>query len=256
MGAVTSDVAISAAENILKVLGRKDVPVFKGAQTPADLGKETAASRFIVDMVRKYPGRVEIIATGPLTNIATAMMMEPELPKLWHTLHFATGEFFGSLGEKSDWYKFYLLGLSDLNINVDVAATEYVLAHGGSFPVYPNELMDDISFVRSDYQKIKDAGETKSKLARFLTHELGPLNFLARFFRIPLHAVIPMGIILDPEAKCEVIEKAVVMKKSGIRGYAFALSDDPGLPKHKICFQLDNAGKNAIHEKLMQRLLE
>lgn len=63
---------------------------------------------------------VEIIATGPLTNIATAMMMEPRLPQFWKELHFGTGEFLGALGNLSDLFWLTLIGIGDLNIHVDV----------------------------------------------------------------------------------------------------------------------------------------
>lgn len=258
MGVVTADVAVSAAKKILTVLDRDDVPVLPGAQIPADLGKETAASRFIVDMVRKYPGRVEIIATGPLTNIATAMMMEPELPKLWHTLHFATGEFLGKLGKKSKWFNLSFLGISDLNINIDPVAAEYVLKYGGSFPIYPNELMDDVVLERRDHEKIRKT--ERSKRARFIAYELAPLNFLTKFFNpwrgIPVHGAVAVGLILNPKLRCKTIESAIVMKKYGYRGYAFELSDDPVLPKHKIHFHLDKVARNQIHKRLLERILK
>ena len=42
---------------------------------------ETAA-HFIVRMVRKYPGEVVVWAGGPLTNIALALRLDPEVPTL------------------------------------------------------------------------------------------------------------------------------------------------------------------------------
>lgn len=41
-----------------------------------------SSAQFIVDMVRKYPGEVTLVPIGPLTNIALALKLDPELPKL------------------------------------------------------------------------------------------------------------------------------------------------------------------------------
>ncbi|MFQ5694761.1 MAG: nucleoside hydrolase [Terriglobia bacterium] len=40
------------------------------------------AANFIVRMVHKYPGEVTIYAGGPLTNLALAIALDPEVPKL------------------------------------------------------------------------------------------------------------------------------------------------------------------------------
>ncbi|MHA1378047.1 MAG: nucleoside hydrolase [Candidatus Helarchaeota archaeon] len=254
MGVATTDVCVQAAKNILKVLGIDDIPVIQGAKTPKDLGVETEATRFIVDTVMNNPGKVEIIATGPLTNIATAIMIEPKLPENWRALHFATGEFRGALGEVSDLYLSSLVGIPDLNINVDVEATKYVLEHGGSFPIYPNEVMDDLLLSRDDYNEINNA---KTDVSNFIAYELRLHNFIFNSFGqgiIP-HGVVPIALALDPSYQCSYIESAVVLKDFGHQGYAFVLSNDPKLPKHKIYSKIKDRDKKRMHQTLLKRLV-
>ncbi len=257
MGVANTDTCVQAAKNILKVIGKTDIPVLKGARYPSDLGKETKAARFIIDQVKKNPGKVEIIATGPLTNIATAMMLEPELPKLWRCLHFATGEFRKKLGETSDLYYMLLLGIPDLNINVDVKATNYVLKHGGEFPIYCNEIMDDITFNRSDYCQVLNSN---TSIGKYIAYELKVLNFVYNHM-IPFakglipHGVVPIALALDPIYKCEVIESAVVMKSYGYQGFAFELFNDSNLPKHRVYFKLSENTKKKMHRELIRRLI-
>ncbi len=257
MGVAPTSTCVQAAKNVLKVLGRSKIPVLKGARSPSDLGKETEAARFIIDQVKKNPGKVEIVATGPLTNIATAMRLEPELPKLWRCLHFATGEFRRTLGETSDLYGMLLLGVPDLNINVDVKATNYVLKHGGAFPIYCNEIMDDIIFNRRDYNQVLNA---KTSIGNYVAYELKVINFIYNHM-IPLgkglipHGVVPIALALDPTYKSEWIESAVVMKSYGYQGFAFELSDDPKLPKHKVHFKLSDDTKKRMHRELITRLI-
>lgn len=157
---------------------------------------------------------------------------------------------------RGKWFNLSFLGISDLNINVDFHATEYVLKYGGSFPIYPNELMDDVVLERRDYEKIRKT--ERSKRARFIAYELAPLNFLIKFFNpwrgIPVHGAVAVGLILNPKLRCKTIESAIVMKKYGYRGYAFELSDEPALAKHKIYFDLDRAARNQIRQKLLKRI--
>jgi purine nucleosidase len=50
---------------------------------PPAIGPEPGhATDFIIDTVRAAPGEITLVATGPLTNIALALRLEPELPNL------------------------------------------------------------------------------------------------------------------------------------------------------------------------------
>ncbi len=100
-----------AAENALYLtaLSGHDVPVTQGvakpwvkhAEAPPDsihgadgLGNllsrqdhtktldPRASAQFIVDMARAHPGEITLVAVGPLGNLATALKLEPALPKL------------------------------------------------------------------------------------------------------------------------------------------------------------------------------
>jgi inosine-uridine nucleoside N-ribohydrolase len=41
-----------------------------------------SSAQFIVDMARAHPGEITLVAVGPLGNLATALKLEPQLPKL------------------------------------------------------------------------------------------------------------------------------------------------------------------------------
>jgi inosine-uridine nucleoside N-ribohydrolase len=41
-----------------------------------------SSAQFIVDMARAYPGEITLVAVGPLGNLALALQLAPELPKL------------------------------------------------------------------------------------------------------------------------------------------------------------------------------
>ena len=47
-----------------------------------NLLEKRSAAQFIVDMARAQPGQITLVAVGPLGNVALALQLEPELPKL------------------------------------------------------------------------------------------------------------------------------------------------------------------------------
>jgi inosine-uridine nucleoside N-ribohydrolase len=63
-----------------------------------DLVHRRESARLIVDVVREFPGEVRILTLGPLTNVAMALDLDPELPVLLNGLICLCG----SLGAAGD----------------------------------------------------------------------------------------------------------------------------------------------------------
>ncbi|XP_072267906.1 pyrimidine-specific ribonucleoside hydrolase RihA-like [Pyxicephalus adspersus] len=111
----------NVCQNVLRVLklcDRLDIPVYKGAGT-AILGQNINASYFhgkdglgdvpdsnaprlqllqkehAVDALKRftsqYPGQITLVATGPLTNLALAVRMDPTIPEKLHSLYIMGG---------------------------------------------------------------------------------------------------------------------------------------------------------------------
>ncbi|HEU4572440.1 MAG TPA: nucleoside hydrolase [Candidatus Limnocylindrales bacterium] len=106
-GNVSADGAATNALTVLDLAGLGDVPVAIGARRPlvrpAQFAPEvhgddglgnarptrserrpvaTSAPDQLVALARSDPGRYDLLATGPLTNLAMALVFEPELPRL------------------------------------------------------------------------------------------------------------------------------------------------------------------------------
>jgi purine nucleosidase len=87
------DTATRLSHELLDRLGRDDVPVVRGAGTPlfgARPGSGRAApgrartqhaAEALVEHVMASPGEVTVVAIGPLTNLAIALLLEPELAR-------------------------------------------------------------------------------------------------------------------------------------------------------------------------------
>lgn len=97
----------NSTSNCLKVLDLvgRDVPVFQGCSTPlvaephyaeyvhgndglGDAGipeskkqpQKKHASQALVDLANENPGQIDLVAIGPLTNLAVAQQLDPDLP--------------------------------------------------------------------------------------------------------------------------------------------------------------------------------
>ena len=139
--------ARQVAQNTLRVLelaGRPDIEVALGREVPLVrqlvLAPEThgpegigyatlpppgsaLSVRHAADLItaeaHRAPGEVTLITTGPLTNLAVALLREPELPRLLRRLVMMAGAYrsAGNTGPTSEW-----------NVAVDPEALQVVLA--------------------------------------------------------------------------------------------------------------------------------
>src|SRR5580658_9918487 len=102
-------------EHILKLMHRSDVPLFFGAQAPlvhtrAMSKKETGieylgafatdppkytgpvkAVDFLIESIEKSPGKVTVLELGPMTNLAIALRLRPDLASKIGRLVFMGG---------------------------------------------------------------------------------------------------------------------------------------------------------------------
>lgn len=152
-GNLTSDQTSRNALMILEYLNREEIPVAKGMlhplvrRHPADpyshgadgLGNhffpkpkiktiEQHAALTIIEQVKKYPGEVSLVCTAPLTNLALAIMLAPEIvPMIQKVYHLG-----GSYGF-TDFAFTHATGdncLSEWNVFVDPEAAKIVYSAG------------------------------------------------------------------------------------------------------------------------------
>jgi len=249
MGCSSTEVCVQSVEKILELTGNRDIPVLAGAHSPDELGQPTDAARFIINTVMSYPGQVEILTTAPLTNLATAVMLEPCLPMNWKALHVGTGEFLGELGHYSELGVFARkLGYGDFNINVDPEAASYMLERGGDFILYPNEIMDDAVLTRAHRRELKKEGSELSVWVAKETWPYAPLMSTVQIIMgtgkgMPLHGVMPLAVAIDPDLAEPPRTARVDMGCGKWADCYFVLTDDPSVPARKIYDRLADPEK-------------
>jgi purine nucleosidase/pyrimidine-specific ribonucleoside hydrolase len=152
-GNLTADRCSVNARKVLELAGASTIPVARGLQTPlvrpyprdpfshgddglGDLALPAPsipedprfAADVIVDTVDRYAGDISIIGIGPLTNIALALMKDPELPRKVSELIVVAGAYgfdsTNSLRATGD------NPVSEWNVYVDPEAAEKVYGAG------------------------------------------------------------------------------------------------------------------------------
>jgi len=103
------------ADAICRRVGREDVPIHSGAADPILIGQmqkvaqqaevldqwphrtqfaANTAVGFLRETIRRRPGEITLLATGPLTNIGLLFRLDPEIPRLLRSLVLMNGLFF------------------------------------------------------------------------------------------------------------------------------------------------------------------
>jgi purine nucleosidase len=103
------------------------------AQLPAPRAplSDRHAADLLIGEARSRPGEITLITTGPLTNLAVALLREPELPRLLKGLVMMAGSYrtAGNTAPTTEW-----------NVAVDPDAMAVVLAGWAAVPDAPRPL--------------------------------------------------------------------------------------------------------------------
>lgn len=166
-------------------LGNINLPEPKGK---AD---DRTAAEFIVEMARKYPGEITLVPIGPLGNIALALKLEPNLPKLIKSVNIMGGAAFvpGNVTP-----------VAEANIWNDAYAAEIVFAAGWDVKMFGLDVTYDIPFSPNFVDILADKnphlGGLVSKAAQFYIefYSKGADADVCYF-----HDAFPLAYIIKPE---------------------------------------------------------
>lgn len=171
--------------NMLMAYGRQDVPVFHGAEKPlngdwgqekADNGKKAAA--WIVEQAKVR--RVTVVCIGPMTNLAQALRMAPEIAKNLEI--YAMG---GRLSRP----------IPEWNVKCDPEAARIVLSSGAPVTLVGLDVTERCRLTREEAWALV-AGES-SKM-RCLQGEM--TRFFENFSFLPtLHDPLTLLCLLEPK---------------------------------------------------------
>jgi purine nucleosidase len=216
IGTVSGNTAAGqAARNTLDLLalaGRDDIPVAVGSHHPlagnfgggaasvhgdngiggvelATAAREPigrSAAELLVELARAHAGELHVVATGPLTNLALALRLEPRLPGLLRDLTVMGGAVRvpGNITEHAE-----------ANIANDPDAAAVVLAEAWPVTLVPLDVTLQHRFDQADQQALRAAGTPfTTALAEMLTAYFDFYEGASGERRVPLHDPLAAGI--------------------------------------------------------------
>lgn len=186
------------ARKVLEMLNRTDIPVGKGMtgpmvrKTPKDPfshGEDGQAENYlpeptvplcekhavdlIIDTIRANPGEIYILATGPMSNIAMAMVKDPQIKDMIAGIYAISGAF--GLNQYAYANATGDSPQSEWNVYVDPDAAKIVYESGVHLVALGLDVAThfDVNLTQEDITKLE---ESKNKEAKFLLQAISFVN--------------------------------------------------------------------------------
>lgn len=113
------------------------------------------AADFIIKTVREHPHELDIIAVGPLANLAEVLKRDPEIPSLVRHLHIMGGAF---------WRQGNVSEHGEANIHNDVQAAAAVFAQSWGGFITPLDATIETYFTETNLNQLKQADSKHAQL--------------------------------------------------------------------------------------------
>ncbi len=210
---VTGDVLLRAriALKLLSLRGREDVPVFAGAAKPmlehrpvwvtgdegggllgpeddALLPSPGSAADFIVRKVMANPGQIHLVCIAPLTNIASALLLEPRVAQNVARLTIMGGALRGL--DRLD------LGYSESNIDYDPLASDIVFRSGAPITLVPLDVTQQVVFRRADNALLRSVG---TPFHDALAEQVDRFPYIRSHGQSHMHDPLTAALLLAPD---------------------------------------------------------
>ena len=224
-------------------LGETDLPL------PAGRPGELSAPDQIVRLARAHPGELTLLAIGPLTNLGIALLLEPELPRLFREVVVMGGAFDHQGNVTSH---------AEANVWHDPEAAELVFGAGWPLTLVPLDVTHPTAL---DGEWLDRLAAGEGEVARFATRIL---EFYVEAYRRSLgvrgaviHDALAAMLALDPSLG-EYAERPVHVELRGARTRGTTLwdrrlyADEGDRPPVKIAVRANSA---AFQERLLASLL-
>ena len=259
---------------ILRMVGRGDVPVSIGAARPLQRRLRTApdthgptgtgyvelrgedrqlgtteytaipASRYLGAHVARHPGEMSVVALGPLTNLASAVLQGVDLASGARDVTWMGGtlEERGNTTETGEW-----------NACVDPEAAEACLRAGAIHRIFPLDATQDIVFTMDDLRDLPEthlAGIVRDAVRFYIAFHQQADGIEGAYLHDP---VVLIGALLRPDLITDTVEERLACDTSSDPAMAGSLyrSEADDRPAVLVATAIDADGMKA---ELISRL--
>ena len=223
--------------NTFPELWREDSNNFWGLDLPEaeQQPRSISAPELMIQTIKESPQPVTILATGPLTNVAEALRLDPSIADNIAAVHVMGGavDVEGNLYESPTPID---NEVAEWNIWIDPLAAQEVLTASSElgFPLYlsPLDATNDIPFTAEDAAAWRETGTPESILAADLMEEF----FLPVIGSEPSVWDLVAAINLSEPAFCEEtpLHINVVTEAGNTQGQTVSVAGEP--PNANVCF--------------------
>lgn len=233
--------------------GMGDLDLIHPLLTPENMHAVDA----ILNMVKRYPNEIEIVAIGPVTNIALAIMKEPSImKKVKHIYSMGTAGF--GRGNTTP--------VAEFNVYVDAEAYDIMLRSEIPITIIGFDIcLGDAALNKKDMELLMESGKEEAVFAVKCNQSLLEYNLKRSGEHIvDLPDAVAMGVVLWPEIVTDSVEcfsKTCIMDPITYGqviiddGAVLAVSDGFTVqkPNSTVCKAIDN---QAFKTKMFQSLLQ
>jgi purine nucleosidase len=147
------------------------------------------AAGFMLETIRRIPGELTLIATGPLTNVALAIQRDPETMRRLGSLVVMGGaiQVPGNVGP-----------VSEFNFAVDPEAAAIVLGAGLPLTLVPLDVTEQVTLTRRHLDESNRDGRVQTFVQRITATPMAFHREHEGTEGIFLHDPLAVGVALDP----------------------------------------------------------
>jgi purine nucleosidase len=228
---------------LLEMMGRPEIPVAMGAGKPLlgpkwPLGKgvhgadgqgnlnlpppslqptKETASELIIKLAHEYPGELTLVPTGPLTNVATAVLADPEIAGLYKKVVLMGGAFLVK-GNAARW--------AEANIWHDPEAAQIVFEAGWDVTAVGLDVTDKTMLSQARLDALRDSGTVAGTHIHAIT-KFYVDNYSQRTGRreCAMHDALALAIAADPSLMTESARVRVDVELNGSHTRGMTVGD-------------------------------
>ncbi|HWU39783.1 MAG TPA: nucleoside hydrolase [Candidatus Acidoferrum sp.] len=246
---------------VLEILGASHIPVASGAAKPLvgphlgavevhggdGLGNMTArypaasgqalpgAIEFLLGMIRRHPGELTLIASGPLTNLALAIQKDRDAMQSLRGITIMGGAIRvpGNVGPATEY-----------NFAVDPEAAAIVLGAGMPVRLVPLDVTEQVVLSRQTTDKAKGFGKLQMFIYEMTAATMAFHRNHEGFDGMFLHDPLAVGVVLDPSIVRE-RPMALAIERRGELTSGMVVADlrrrSRGIPNASVCMEVEAA---------------
>ena len=263
-GNVKTSLATTNALRLLEIANRPDIPVAEGTHDPLTTrytyntdhihgsdGQgnvylpppqlkpiQQTAVNFIIKQAKKFPGEITLVPIGPLTNLALALRLEPNLPNYIHEVVLMGGNAFvpGNATQAAE-----------ANIYNDPEAADLVFGADWNVTMVGLDVTHQVNMTRDDIAQYAPMNNPMAQhAAKILPFYLDFYNqFNPNIDGIFVHDSSAIAYVIQPEL-FKTVQHPIRVETQGLgRGKTWCNTHDPlpppwqGRPNINICVEVD-----------------